>query len=156
MKRMGLKNKQKMWYAIPNGSTPVYVRDESGNIVYESYTDSDGNVIYILDDNNQKIPMMTGEGQQSYTQPVQFLGGISGRITQALIEAYGIDDTTMYAQIDYNANEYPFTVGTLIWKRNQPTITSGTVVKESADYEVVGVLDEYPNIWTCLLKRVLK
>ena len=52
-------NKQKMWYSLLGESDPVYVRDENGNIVYESYTDTDGNIIYITDDNGNKI---TGNG----------------------------------------------------------------------------------------------
>lgn len=148
-------NKQKMWYSLPGESDPVYVRDENGNIVYDSYTDTDGNIIYITDDNGNKIPLMTGNTEQEYTEPAEFMCGISARIQQALIEAYGIDDTTMYAQMDYLANEFPFVVGTLIWKR-EDSVDDEKVDRTTADYEVVAVLDEYPNVWTCLLKRVLK
>ena len=49
-------NKQKMSYSQQSGKVPVYVTDDDGNIEYSSYTDSDGNVIYYLDDDGNKIP----------------------------------------------------------------------------------------------------
>lgn len=149
-------NKQKMWYSLPGETVPVYVRDKDGNIVYDKYVDDDGNIIYYTDDNGNRIPLMTGNTKQGYGEPVEFMCGISARIEQALIEAYGINDTTMYAQMDYLANEFPFVVGTLIWKRSEPTLIDGQVDKDSADYKVKAVLDEYPNVWTCLIERVLK
>lgn len=149
-------NKQKMWYSLPGESDPVYVLDENGNIVYESYTDTDGNIIYITDDDGNRIPKMTGNTEQTYNEPVEFMCGISARIQQALIEAYGINDTTMYAQMDYLANEFPFVVGTLVWKRAEPTLINGQVDKDTADYTVKAVLDEYPNVHTCLLERMIR
>lgn len=157
--RMLRKNKQKMYYSLPTGEVTIYERDSEGNIIYESYTDSEGNVIYILDENGQKIPKTNGETRQGYAEPVEFHNGISGKLSEVMIEAYGINDTSIYAEMDYVANEYPFVVGTLIWKKSEIKYKEEqgeTIVdKTSADYEIVGILDEFPNTWSCLLKRLI-
>lgn len=149
------KSKQKMFYAIPTEEVPIYERDEHGNIIYESYTDEEGNVIYIYDENGDLIPKTAGGTEQLYSEPVEFHNGISGRLSEVLMQAYGIDDSSIYAQMDYRANEYPFKEGTLIWKKSEVRYKDGTVDKTSADYEVVGILDEFPNVWSCLLKRLI-
>lgn len=66
-------NKQKMSYSQQSGKVPVYVTDDDGNIEYSSYTDSDGNVIYYLDDDGNKIPKTTGEYTTGYEKPVVFI-----------------------------------------------------------------------------------
>ena len=137
------KNKQKMYYALQVGEVPIYETDEYGNIIY---TD-DG------------TPIETGEYEIGYASPVEFSNGISGKLSEVLIEAFGINDTSLYAQMDYMENEYPFEVGTLIWKKSEIEYKdSGRTMVEpkSADYEVAGIVDEFPNQWSCLLKRKLK
>lgn len=154
--RTARKIKQRMFYSLPTTETPVYERDSEGNIIYESYTDMQGNVIYILDDNGNKIPIMTGNVVQGYSEPVEFLNGISGRLSEALIASFGIDDSSMYAQMEYIKGQYPFVEGTLIWKKSEVQYIDGKIDKTSADYEIVGILDEYPNVWSCLLKRLME
>lgn len=153
------KYKQKMFYSLPTEEIPKYERDSEGNIIYESYTDMQGNIIYIYDDNGNKIPRTSGGTEQGFGEPVEFHNGISGRLSEAMIEAFGIDDSSIYAQMDYRANEYPFVVGTLIWKKSEIAYREddGEMVidKTSADYEIVGILDEFPNVWSCLLKRLI-
>lgn len=142
-----LKNKQKMKYALQIGEVPIYQTDEDGNIIY--YTDSEGN----------KIPLETGEKEIGYSEPIEFFNGISGKLSEVLVEAFGINDTSLYAEMDYSANEYPFKAGTLIWKKSDIKYKDAeeTIIDPaSADYEVVGIIDESKNFWNCLLKRVLK
>lgn len=133
------KNKQKMKYALPAGEVPIY----------DWYEDANGN----------KYPLETGEYETGYFHPVEFMNGISGRLSEVLVEAFGINDTSLYAQMDYMAHEFPFEVGTLIWKNSEVKYKDSENTRIdplSADYEIVGILDEYQNQWTCLLKRVLK
>lgn len=141
------KNKQKMKYALQIDEVPIYQTDEYGNIIY--YTDSEGN----------QIPLETGEYEVGYSEPVQFMNGISGKLSEVLVEAFGINDTSLYAQMDYMAGEFPFKAGTLIWKKSEVQYKDEAKTRPeplSSDYEIVGVLDEYQNQWSCLLKRVLK
>lgn len=133
------QNKQKMYYALYGKGVPIY----------DYYTDNEGN----------KIPIDTGETEIVFDKPVEFSNGISGKLSEALTEAFGVNDSSMYAQMDYMAKQYPFEVGTLIWKKSEikykdeeKTIPEPT----SADYTVAGILDEFPNVWSCLLKRVVK
>jgi len=149
------KYKQKMFYSLPTEEIPKYERDSEGNIIYESYTDMQGNIIYIYDDNGNMIPRTSGGTEQGFSEPVEFHNGISGRLSEAMIEAFGIDDSSIYAQMDYRVNEYPFVVGTLIWKKSEVGYKDGVIDKTSADYEIVGILDEFPNVWSCLLKRLI-
>ena len=137
--RMARVNKQKMHYALYGKEVPIY----------DYYTDNEGN----------KIPIDTVETEIVFDKPVEFANGISGKLSEALIEAFGVNDSSMYAQMDYMAKQYPFEVGTLIWKKSEikykdeeKTIPEPT----SADYTVAGILDEFPNVWSCLLKRVVK
>ena len=141
------KNKQKMYYALLNKEIPIYERDSDGNIIY--YTDADGN----------KIPLETGETELGYSEPIEFSNGISGKLSEVLIESFGISDTSLYAQMDYMENEYLFKSGTLIWKKSEIEYKDSekTMIEpKSADYEVAGIVDEFPNQWSCLLKRILK
>lgn len=151
------KNNQKMFYSLPTSETEIYERDAQGDIIYESYTDMQGNVIYILDDNGNKIPKTNGNTIQGYSVPVEFLNGISGQLSESMIEAYGINDSSIYAQMNYIKGSFPFVVGTLIWKESKVVyVSEGVVDKTSADYEIVGILNEFPNVWSCLLKRLVK
>lgn len=153
------KNKQKMFYSLPMGETPIYIRDENGNIMYDGYTDEQGVFYPSHDLNGNPIPLETGNVIEGFSEPIEFHNGISGRLSEVLMEAYGIDDSSIYAQMDYKAKEYPFKEGTLIWKNSKVKYKEQfgeTVIdKTSADYEIVGILDEYPNVWSCLLKRLI-
>lgn len=136
-----------MKYALQIGEIPIYQTDEDGNVIY--YEDSEGN----------QIPLETGETEVGYSEPVGFMCGISGRLSEVLIEAFGINDTSLYAQMDYIAGEFPFEVGTLIWKKSEVKYKDEAKTRVdplSSDYEIAGILDEYQNQWSCLLKRVLK
>ena len=80
-------NKQKMYYSLQDGQIPIY----------ESYTDEEGNIIYITDDDGNKIE--TGETTIGYTKPVEFKANITNKLNEVVWQDYGIDDSTNYAQL---------------------------------------------------------
>ena len=142
------KNKQKMYYSLPLGEQPVYELDENGNkvIVYE---DDEGNVYY----------KETGESEMVYSKPVLFHNGISGKLSEVLIKEFGIDDTSMYAEMDAEANKYPIVAESLIWLKSEVLYNGADKTipnKSSCDYVVAGVLNEGLNVWNYLLRRNLK
>lgn len=142
------KNKQKMYYSLPIGEQPIYKLDENGNKVI-SYVDEEGNIYY--ED--------TGETEIVYSKPVQFMNGISGKLSEVLVKEFGIDDSSMYAEMDTEANRYPIVAESLIWLKSDVLYKDmGKTIpdKTSCDYVVSGVLNEGLNVWNYLLKRNLK
>ena len=141
------KNKQKMYYSMPTGNKiPVYERDE------------DGNIKYMLID-GVAVPVESGEYEPEYSKPVQFFNGIAGKLSKSVMKAFGIDDSSTYAQMDCLANEYPFGKGTYIWRKSkiQYKDADKTIVDvSSADYIIENVLDEGIQFWNYLLQRTLK
>ena len=142
------KNKQQMYYSLPIGEQPIYELDENGNKVI-SYVDEDGNIYY--ED--------TGEMEMVYSKPIPFMNGISGKLSEVLVKEFGIDDTSMYAEMDAEANRYPIVAESLIWLKSEvlyKDIDKTIPDKTSCDYVVSGVLNEGLNVWNYLLKRNLK
>ena len=141
------KNKQKMYYSMPTGNKiPIYERDEDGNIKY----------MFI---DGVAVPVESGEYEPEYSKPVQFFNGIAGKLSKSVMKAFGIDDSSTYAQMDCLANEYPFGKGTYIWRKSeiQYKDTEKTIVDvSSADYIIENVLDEGIEFWNYLLQRTLK
>lgn len=136
-------NKQKMYYAIPNGRTPIYQKDEEGNIVY--YTDSEGN----------QIPIETGETEISYTTPKMFRGCVCSQLEDAITRAWGSDNSNNFAVLvlskkakDEDGNLIDFPNGTVIWRKYD--VTSGV---SNADYIVDGVMDEELNETSYYLRK---
>ena len=153
-------NKQRMQYSLSIGTQPEYKMDEDGNIVYSGYMDSDGEFIYYLDENTgEKIPEYTGNQIEIYSEPVIFYSSISNKLSEATSKAFGIDDSTNYAQLVTDKNAFPLVEGALIWKRsevgykdNNKTIIDST----SADYIVKGVADEGLTVDLYLLRKNVK
>lgn len=140
-------NKQKMFYSLQDGQIPIY----------ESYTDEEGNVIYITDDDGNKIE--TGETTIGYTKPVEFKANITNKLNEVVWQDYGIDDSTNYAQIIVSKGALPLKAGSVIWKKTQIFYKDdeNTIPDESsADYTVKGVADEGLNEDLFLLKRNVK
>ena len=137
-----------MYYSLPIGEQPIYELDENGNKVI-SYVDEDGNIYY--ED--------TGEMEMVYSKPIPFMNGISGKLSEVLVKEFGIDDTSMYAEMDAEANRYPIVAESLIWLKSEvlyKDIDKTIPDKTSCDYVVSGVLNEGLNVWNYLLKRNLK
>lgn len=132
---------------MPTGNKiPVYERDE------------DGNIKYMLID-GISVPVESGEYEPEYSKPVQFFNGIAGKLSKSVIKAFGIDDSSTYAQMDCLANEYPFGKGTYIWRKSEIQYKDAekTIVDvSSADYIIENVLDEGIQFWNYLLQRTLK
>ena len=152
-------NKQSMKYSLQDERVPIYETDENGNIIYDHYTDYDGNIIYYLDENGDKIPLATGEYTTGYSQPVSFFANINNKLNEVVWQDFGIDNSTNYAQIVASKGELPLKAGSVIWKKSEvgykdeaKTIVDGT----TADYTVKGVADEGMSEDLFLLQRNVK
>ena len=142
------KNKQQMYYSLPLGEQPIYELDENGQKTVV-HVDEEGNIYY----------KETGESEMVYSTPVPFQNGISGKLSEILVKEFGIDDTSMYAEMDMEANKFPIAPESIIWLKSEPKykdIDRTIPDKKSCDYVVVGVLDEGLNVWNYLLRRNLK
>jgi hypothetical protein len=142
------KNKQQMYYSLPLGEQPIYELDKNGKKKID-YVDEEGNIYY----------RETGESEMVYSTPVPFQNGISGKLSEILVKEFGIDDTSMYAEMDMEANKFPIVPESLIWLKSEPKYKDADRTipdKKSCDYVVVGVLDEGLSVWNYLLRRNLK
>lgn len=154
-----MRNKQAMKYSLQDKEITVYETDENGNIIYQSYTDSEGNEIFYLDDDGNKMPIETGEKMIGYSEPVSFLANINNKLDEVTWREYGIDDTTKFAQLVVNKDELPLKVGSIIWKNSEVGYKDGartTIDETSCDYTVKGVADEGLSVDLFLLQRNLK
>ena len=152
-------NKQQMKYAISNGLQPQYKRDDDGNIIYTGYTDDDGTFIPYLDEDGNKIPEVTGEPIEAYTEPIIFNASISNKLNEATAKEFGIDDSSNYAQLVTDKNALPLTEGALIWKQSKVSYVDNakTIIdRTSADYIVKGVADEGLTVDLYLLRKNVK
>lgn len=137
------KVKQPLIYALLKGKEPVYERDEDGNIVYRII-------------GGEKIPIEAGEPRDVYSEPVTFYNSISGQLTEDELQAFGVQSNVI-AKLTYKRDQYPFKVGTLIWKSSEVTfLEDGSPDPISADYRVVGIMKEGQYFWRCLLQAVIK
>lgn len=127
------RNKQSMYYSNKGEIMPVYERDKDGNIVY-------------IKVNGVDIPSETGEKEVVYQDPVFFKASISSKLHEALVRAFGDDDSSSYSQIVAAKGYLPFEIGTRIWRNSAFKYKpDGSVDENSADYEVRGVLNEGLN-----------
>lgn len=146
-------NKQKMMYSKQGEKITVYDRDEQGNIIYESYKDSEGNDIFYLDDDGNKIPRNVEE-KVGFSEPTSFYANISNKLSEVLVKEYGIDNSTLYCQITADKGYLSLNAGDLIWKKSSIEKDSDGYVKpESADYVVKGVADEGLTVDLFLLQK---
>lgn len=132
--RTQLRNRQTMFYATPNGTVPVYQRDD------------DGNIQYITVDGEQ-IPVETGEYEATFSSEVEFRGAIFSQLENAIVRAWGNDSSYNYAVLVTEKDAYPeICNGTRIWRKSKVSHkTDGTPDESGADYYVSGVLDEELN-----------
>lgn len=170
-----LKNKQSMKYALQIREVPIYNRDENGEIIYEHYEDSDGNIIYYEDENGNKIPSKTGESKIIYGTPQEFDANISTSGGEAEAQTFGLSLGDYEAVALYSKGSYPLAEGCLVWKESKPkceyenevafeienadgdkTTAYSTVPEEtSADYRVIK-LSPSLNFTKAILKAVVK
>ena len=140
------RNKQKMYYSLQDGTSPVYM------------TDDDGNVKYIEVDGEQ-IPVESGETEPHYTEPKLFRANINSTLTDTFIRAFGIDDSSDKATIVCAKGTLPLTKGARIWRNSaikyKDTINMSNVDENSADYVVKDVNDEAMHEDTFLLLSLM-
>lgn len=142
------KNMQFMYYALQIGEVPIYNRYENGDIIYESYEDSDGNIIYILDDDGNKIPQETGENQIIYGTPQEFDANIAESGGEAEAQTFGLSVADYEAVALYEKGAYPIVIGALVWRDSEPKCEYDHEVPfeiENADGEKVTVYSTVPE-----------
>lgn len=142
--RTNRKIKQPMYYSNCTNEIPTYERDSEGNIIYREMPDG------------TLIPLVTGEPTQGYESPHEFLNSITASLTEDEVMAFGGEKKAI-AKITYHKDEWPFITGTLIWKKSPVQYDKeGNVIPESADYQVLGVLDEGQNFNRAILSKMTK
>lgn len=142
-----------MWYSYQVGKAPGYLRDENGDIQYESYVGADGEVYFYTDDEGKKIPKESGEMEVLYSNPVKFWGTITSQLKNAIMRAWGSDSTNNYATLilakhakDSDGNELNLPFGARIWLHSEiKTKPNGSPDENSADYRVSGIMNEALN-----------
>lgn len=137
-----------MYYALQVGEVPIYARDNDGNIIYQSYTDSDGNEIFYLDDDGNKIPMDTGEPQIIYGTPQEFDANIAESGGEAEAQTFGLSVADYEAVALYEKGAYPIVIGALVWRDSKPKCEYDHEVPfeiENADGEKVTVYSTVPE-----------
>lgn len=131
-------NEQAMKYSLQGQTVTIYERDDEGNILYEGYTDTEGNFIPYLDDEGNKIPKVLEE-KTGFSEPVDFKANISFSGGEAQSKEYGFDTADFDAILLTDRNMLPIKKGDLIWLDSKPTYTSDSLVDEtSADFTIVG------------------
>ena len=147
-----------MKYALQIGEVPIYNRDENGEIIYEHYEDSDGNIIYYEDENGNKIPSETGEYEIGYSEPHEFFGNIAMSGGEAEAQEFGLSISDYNATLLCQKGAYPIVEGSLIWTKSEVGYkdTNNEIVDPiSSDYEVIKV-SESLNFVKYVLKAVVK
>lgn len=161
-----------MYYALQIGEVPIYNRGENGEIIYESYEDSDGNIIYILDDDGNKIPQETGEKEIIFSTPQPLMANISESGGESTAVEYGLSPEDYSAVLLIQKNAYPLIEGALIWANSEieyqyggqevayevdgKTVTTTAPIQTSADYMVKKVPKMPLNFSKVLLDAVVK
>lgn len=135
-----------MWFSTPGTRVPKYEKDE------------DGNTKYFVDDAGYSRPIETGEYTIGYSSPVEFRGYIGSQLEDAITRAWGSDNTNNFAVLvldkyekDANGDSIDFQNGTLIWRKNKPSVLNFDYT--SAEYEVDGVMDEELNETSYYLRK---
>lgn len=137
-------NKQLMKYSQHGQRVTIYEKDEDGNIKY--YVDGDGN----------KIPLIADE-KIGYSEPKEFCASISNKLSEVFVKEFGIDDSSVYAQIVTDAGKLPLKSGDLVWKKSEVEFDSDNLPEPtSADYTVMGVADDGLTVDLFLLQKVVK
>ena len=141
--RTARRKTQKMFYSNIHKSEPIYLKDEEGNIVYRTMPDG------------QTIPVKDGETKEGYDEPTEFYNSISGTLTEDELQAFG-GETRAVAKITFRKEEFPFHVGTLIWKDSEIKHIDEEIDENSADYRVMGLLDEGQHFYRAILAKATK
>lgn len=134
-------NKQNMKCSRQGQRVTIYETDDDGNIIYEGYTDSEGNFIPYLDDDGNKIPRIKEE-YIGYSLPVAFKANIAFSGGEAQAEEYGFNVADFDAVMLTERNELPLSKGDVIWLDSEIGYKDEDKVhvdEITADFIVVGV-----------------
>lgn len=128
------RNRQEMHYSLPGSKAPIYELDSEGNIVY-------------IEVDGVQTPVETGEVKTAYSKPEPFWGTLASQLENAIVRAWGNDNSKNFAVLIANRHELDFFVnGTRIWLHSPIRYNAdGTVNEDSADYEVAGIMREELN-----------
>lgn len=139
------KNKQLMYYSVCSDSSVVYELDSNGNIVY---TNVDGEL----------VPVEIGSMDTEYSTPVQFYGTITSDLNEIQVRSYGVDQSAISSKLIIPKNYLPeLKIGALIWRESEIVYKdqAETIpLDSSADYIVMGILNEYKSFDEYVLQRV--
>lgn len=143
------KNKQKMYYALLSGTTPVYQLDGQGNKIVD-YTDPVTGEVYYVE---------TGVDMPLYSEAVAFDGNIALSGSDVSRQEFGISDDRYEAVLVVNKNQLPITETSLIWYQTTPTTKTVDEKKyaddSTADYKVVRIIPSL-NVDRYILAKVVK
>lgn len=141
--RQNRRIKQRMFYSNFDQETPIYNRD------------ADGNIIYITMPDGQSVPSKTGETKQGYAEPTEFYNAISGTLTEEEVQAFGGEKRAV-AKMTFRKGDFPFRVGTIIWKDSEIGRKGDEIDENSADYRILGILDEGQHFYRAIMEKVTK
>lgn len=139
------RNKQKMYYSTLTGKTPIYERDEYGNVKY------------ITVDGIQ-VPVETGETEITYSLPSEMLANIAFSGDETTAKEFGVDLSSYDAVVVCEKGRYALTETSIVWFETAPSYKDQqqTIVDaDTADYKVVSVKDSL-NQTKILLKHYAK
>lgn len=120
-------NKQKMKYS----------KQGQRIVIYE--TDDDGNIIYYIDEEGNKIPLEK-DTIIGFSEPIIFYANIAFSGGEAQSQEYGYDTSDYDAIIITDRNSVPFEKGDIIWLTSDVGHTDdGYVDNTTADFIVSGV-----------------
>jgi len=134
--RTARKNKVKLLYSLQGQLVPNYLKDDQGNIVYETI---DGT----------QVPVETGESEVGYQTPVEFFGNISYYTGWSYPAVWGITLNTGDAILLMDKDEIPIDKTSRIWHESEPVYLDDkkTIVDpDSADFTVSRVLPSLNSV----------
>jgi len=132
--RTSRKNKQKMYFANYDSATTLYERDSEGNIIYETYTDSDGTVYTYAKE--------LGVSTAGYHDAQEMYANISMSGGDAQAREYGMDVSQYSAIIICSVGAYDIDEKSLIWFKNEVGYKDAEQTEidpKTADYRVIKV-----------------
>lgn len=135
-------NKQKMYYSILVGETPIYESDEYGNVKY-----------IVVD--GKEVPVETGETEITYTLPSEMYANIAFSGDETTAQEFGVDLSSYDAVVVFEKGRYALTETSIVWFETAPSYKDQqhTIVDaDTADYKVVSVKDSL-NQTKILLKH---
>ena len=135
-------NKQKMYYSNLVGNTPIYERDEYGNIKY-----------IVVD--GKEVPVETGELEISYSLPSEMYANIAFSGDETTAQEFGVDLSSYDAVVVCEKGKYALAETSVVWFDTAPGYKDQQhkiVDADTADYKVVSIKESL-NQTRILLKH---